>query len=883
MLSRSQLSVLSACVDIERATQREVAHRADLSLGATNRAISELRGRGLLTPALTPTPAGLTALGPYRVKTAVILAAGASTRFAPLSFEKPKALFTVRGEVLIERLIRQLREAGIKSIRVVVGHMKEQFYYLEEQFGVQIIENPAYLERNNHASLKLALDHLGESTYVCSSDQYYPQNLFNRYEFASYCTAVYFPAAQGEEAIKIGARGRITGFSNAPQAHSWCLLGPTFLDATTVKQLYPLLENASDRSDMREKLWEQIMGEHLDELSIYARKREMGDIYEFDYLDDLCAFDTDFLENVDSSILDNICATLSCERSDITHVEPLKEGLTNLSVLFDCKGERYVYRHPGAGTNEVVNRTAEKQALETAVQLGLDTTYIHEDSQSGWKISRFIPDCVPFDYHNCQHVTNALALIRRLHTSGATSSYHFDFYDEALKIVALLEAKRWRKPQDFDKNAALIACLVEPMRQGAGKSVFCHNDFYGPNILVQPNGKLCLIDWEYAAMGDYGCDIGNFVAQGSGYTVEEAYKILPLYFSRTPTDAEVFHCMACIAIVGWYWYVWAIYKECMGAPVGSWLGVWYKAAKGFGTHALKLLSQREAVDLSLSREEFDALVLAEAGSSLDDADPAALRSLVNRKLINEGAITPAGITALEPYRARRAVFFAAGFGSRMLPITINTPKPLVRVHGVRIIDRLLDAVISAGITEIYVVRGYLKEAFDQLLTKYPTITFIDNPLYDCTNNISSAVAAREHFQNAYVFESDLLLANPSYITKYQYRSHYLAIPVDATPDWYFDADENDKIVHLAKGKNSPCWQMVGLSYWSAKDGANLAEDIQKVFERGGDYQQIFWDDVAIEHKPEHYDVYVQPCTPQDVVEIDSFAELQEVDPAYRID
>ena len=126
----------------------------------------------------------------------------------------------------------------------------------------------------------------------------------------------------------------------------------------------------------------------------------------------------------------------------------------------------------------------------------------------------------------------------------------------------------------------------------------------------------------------------------------------------------------------------------------------------------------------------------------------------------------AGYAALEPYRVKRAVFIAAGFGSRLVPITLNTPKPLVRVNGTRMIDTLLDAVIAAGIEEIYIVRGYLGEQFDQLLYKYPGIKFIDNPLYNEANNISSALLARHLLKNAYVLEADLFLYNPELITKY---------------------------------------------------------------------------------------------------------------------
>ena len=246
-----------------------------------------------------------------------------------------------------------------------------------------------------------------------------------------------------------------------------------------------------------------------------------------------------------------------------------------------------------------------------------------------------------------------------------------------------------------------------------------------------------------------------------------------------------------------------------------------------------------------------------------------------------GMATSEELSELEPYRARRAVLLASGFGSRMLPITINTPKPLVRVHGRRIIETLLDALLAVGIDEIYIVRGYLGEQFEQLLHDYPTIRLIDNPIFDTTNNISSAVAAKDCFQNAYVFESDLFLVNSALISKYQYRSNYLGVPVEKTPDWCFFTNEDGRIENLVKGGEN-CYHMYGVSYWNAADGAKLAEDLPREFEASDETKQRFWDDVPCVICNDNYDVYVRECTFDDICEIDSFAELQEIDPAYRI-
>ena len=243
-----------------------------------------------------------------------------------------------------------------------------------------------------------------------------------------------------------------------------------------------------------------------------------------------------------------------------------------------------------------------------------------------------------------------------------------------------------------------------------------------------------------------------------------------------------------------------------------------------------------------------------------------------------GTIDEAGLAALEPYRARRAVLLASGLGSRMLPVTETTPKPLVKVNGRRIIDSLLDALMAIGVDEIYVVVGYLKEQFEQLKDDYDGIRLIENPVYDITNNISSAVAAADHFQNAYAFESDLLLTNPGLLKKYRYESCYLGVPVSETPDWCFDT-EAGYITDLHKGGTS-CHHMYGISYWTAADGARLAEDLPKAFELE-EYKQRFWDDVPCVLFNDRYRIAVQECTFDDIAEIDSFEELAAIDPSYR--
>ena len=295
--------------------------------------------------------------------------------------------------------------------------------------------------------------------------------------------------------------------------------------------------------------------------------------------------------------------------------------------------------------------------------------------------------------------------------------------------------------------------------------------------------------------------------------------------------------------------------------------------------------------MSLSRKEFDVLTSIEASKSPDftqrELAQASGHSLgsVNKTLHlledaglgSENQITEKGLEALEPYRVKRAVLLAAGFGSRLVPVTLNTPKPLVRVKGVRMIDTLLDAVLAAGIEDIVIVRGYLGEQFDQLLYKYPQIRFIENPAYNESNNISSAMCVRYLLQNAYVLEADLVLYNPGLITKYQYTSNYLGVPTEKTDDWCFET--KNRIITKLKVGGLNCHHMFGISYWNQHDGAQMAEHIREVFTMPGGRER-YWDQVALEYFIKNYKIEVRECTFDDIIEVDSFSDLKKLDHSY---
>ncbi len=296
--------------------------------------------------------------------------------------------------------------------------------------------------------------------------------------------------------------------------------------------------------------------------------------------------------------------------------------------------------------------------------------------------------------------------------------------------------------------------------------------------------------------------------------------------------------------------------------------------------------------MELTRRQFDIMnVLASSKRPLTQRDiekmtghslgaiNRCVRELNELGFVQNGAITENGLIALEPYRVKRAIFLAAGFGSRLVPITLNTPKPLVRIRGVRIIDRLIDACLAAGINEIYIIRGYLAEQFDQLLYKYPMIRFLENPVYNEANNISSALVARYLLSGAYVFEADLLLSNPCIIKKYHYSSNFLAIHKERTDDWCFEVKNGVIVEEKVGGEN--CWQMVGISYWNEADGHKLSQDIEDIYHSPGGKER-YWEQVPLVYRRDRYNVEIRECFDADIVEIDTFRELKAVDNTYDV-
>lgn len=587
-LTRSEFKILQALSNTgEPLTQSALSDGAGLLLEATDATLDACMKNGLVAGGRI-TERGIEALEPYRVQNAIIMAAGLSSRFVPLSYERPKGMLRVKGEVLIERQIKQLLNRGITDITVVVGYKKEYFFYLAAKYGVKILVNDAYAEKNNSWTLWLARNQLG-NTYVCSSDDYFTANPFERYVYKSYYAAEYVSGPTDEWCLGTDPDGRITSVSIGGH-DSWIMLGQAYFDRRFSKSFIPLLGDALKRPGADSKLWEAVYVDNLKALDMDIRRYPEGVIHEFDSLAELESFDPEFISNVDSAIFDNIVSVLDCRREEIRDFYPLKQGITNLSCHFATDGGEWVYRHPGVGTELLINRRDEVAALEVAHEIGVDDTFVFEDPERGWKISRFVPNSRQPNPHDPAQAARMMHMARLVHTSGTTVENSFDFGNEARRYASLL---RRRGPIDipgYDEMAEKIARLEGYVRADEAPICLCHNDFFALNFLVDADDKYYLIDWEYAGMGDYANDFGTFAVcdqldEGEMCTALEAY------FGRTPTEQEWRHNLAHVALAGWCWYLWALLKEAEGDNVGKWLYIYYNGTSNYLDKALALYGE----------------------------------------------------------------------------------------------------------------------------------------------------------------------------------------------------------------------------------------------------------------------------------------------------
>ena len=535
------------------------------------------------------TDLGRKEIEPLKVKNAVILAAGGADISAKSVYNMPKGLFMKNGETLIERQIRQLKEAGINDITVVLGYKQELYFFLVDKWGVNIEINPD-LKKNNVYSLYIARNYLS-STYILNCDNYFEENPFSQYEFKSFHATVYKEDAHNELIVKKNQSGRILSLDSCAKSGE-CIYGHAYVDPEFSRRLLQYMNEEIDDFRISALFWEEFVDRHVDDLDMYVREYPADFLFEFDSIQEIQNIDGLFLGSVSGWINQKICSVLKCTEDEISDINVLQKGLSNILFTFVVRGERYIFRYPGDSTQFFIYRKNECVANKLAAKAHVDDTFIYIDEQ-GAKISKFRERCIDLHgvyYEDVELMKRVAKKIRAFHEAGYDltdwDAYNYDpvwqterLFKEAAKVKGDLF-------KIFEKEWVMIRKLQKYADMDGVKHTMCHNDINIDNILLTET-TLDIIDYEFAGYNDPGYDFGRVIA-GLDYAVDEPkiLDILEAYFGRPATEKEHLHWMAYAAIHNWYYVGWALYKESINESSRDWMVFFFKQTKKLASWCL---------------------------------------------------------------------------------------------------------------------------------------------------------------------------------------------------------------------------------------------------------------------------------------------------------
>lgn len=318
-----------------------------------------------------------------------------------------------------------------------------------------------------------------------------------------------------------------------------------------------------------------------------------------------------FTEEIRKTVVSNICGVFECGETDIEELVPLQAGLSNIILSFRLNGGKYVYRHPGLGSDVLVERGRETIMQKIVEDAGIDTTLIAMDVDEGWRISRFI-EHRRFDYQNLNDMVRAVMLFRRLHAAPCHVRWNFDVIRKAEGIRDQIEPEKYGRFPDFENIRGRIYRLAElAEHDGIGKCNI-HGDARDENFLINKE-EIHLIDWEYGGYGDPGFDIGSYVC-GGRHRLADIDRILFTYYRHQPTEIQKRHFYAYIAVTGFFYMHWAMLKISKGQKVGALKEQWYHFAKNMSLIALPMYG------IGVDEDQYEAAVKALADCEMQDLE-----------------------------------------------------------------------------------------------------------------------------------------------------------------------------------------------------------------------------------------------------------------------
>lgn len=571
-----EFDILNAICSGKYINQRLLSEVTGHSLGIVNRSIKNLIKEEYLNKEIHLTQKALQEFEEKKPKNAIILAAGFGMRMVPINTEISKGLLEVRDEPLIERQIKQLHEAGITDISVIVGFMKEQYEYLIDEYGVKLIVNPDYATKNNLFSLKLVLKKIS-NTYIIPCDVWCEKNPFNQSELYSWYMVS--DMNDPDSPVRVNRKMELVSVANNDLGNA--MIGICYLleeDASVVRQR---LDSFSNTIRYEKAFWEETLYDK-NKMFIAPRIVPSSEVVEINTYEQLRELDSNS-NQLKSDALMIAARALDVETEKITNITVLKKGMTNRSFLFECCGQKYIMRIPGEGTDQLINRREEAQVYQAINEKGLCDDVIYINPENGYKITKFIESarvCNPLDEDGLK---KCMRKLRDFHEMKLTVSHRFDLF----KQIDFYESL-WNTTssiyKDYKVTKERVLSLKSYIEDNVEEEVLTHIDANADNFLFGKdavgNEDIRLIDWEYAGMQDPHVDIAMFCIY-SMYERKQVDNLIKCYFVEGCPDNIRIKIYCYIAVCGLLWSNWCEYKRQLGVDFGEYSLKQYRYAKDY--------------------------------------------------------------------------------------------------------------------------------------------------------------------------------------------------------------------------------------------------------------------------------------------------------------
>lgn len=570
-------------------SQRALARAVGHSLGVVNRSLKALHEAGYIDDGCRPTEKAAAELRARQPRQAVILAAGAGMRMIPLNMEVSKGLLEVNGEVLIERLIRQLQEVGIRKIYVVVGFMKEKYEYLMDAYGVELIVNPEYALKNNLHSLYLAREHL-TNAYVIPCDSWCSHNPFSREELYSWYMVT--DRFDHDSSVRVSHKGELMAVPKGTAGNS--MIGICYLTQPDSDTVCTRLEAMDAEPRYDDVFWEETLRDK-GRMIVPARLMDAGEIVSIKTFEQLRELDSQS-DHLKSEAIRTICDALHADMEEITQVTVLKKGMTNRSFLFSCKGKRYIMRIPGEGTAQLVDRRHEAAVYQAIREKNICDDIAYISSDNGYKITEYLADARVCNPEKAEDVRRCMQRLREFHELRLTVAHTFDIFGQ----IEFYESLWNGAPsiyKDYRQTKENVFSLREYIDAHVQERVLTHIDAVPDNFLFvkrdDGSEEIRLIDWEYAGMQDPHVDIAMFCIYAL-YDRRQVDETIAAYFPDGCSETVRLKIYCYIAACGLLWSNWCEYKWTLGVEFGEYSLRQYRYAKEYYRIVRDTLEQWES-------------------------------------------------------------------------------------------------------------------------------------------------------------------------------------------------------------------------------------------------------------------------------------------------